>query len=287
MLLMVRIFEVFILLKRGSVTMNSNEKIMNDSKRIVCLDFIKIVAAIFVVILHVNGYTMQVHELSLASTGVKIVYYLMEGIAYIAVHLFVLAGSYLMCTKEYTNLNSVLYIWVTTVLVTITGLVVAVVFGIHPSLKITLQSIFPLSLRAYGYVSSYIVLMLVSPFINMVLRKMNDQQVYYVSTVLVIVNVVFPTIIPFIGWGENYTVLFICLYFVSASVHRLNNKRPNSPKIYRRGVCAWMISTMALIVSPYIISFLSNYLNFLLGKEEYFYNYHNVIVLTESVGLFL
>lgn len=260
---------------------------MNNGERIISLDIIKIIAAFFVVILHVNGYTMEAKGITSASEGTVFFYYVMEGTAFIAVHLFVLAGSYLMCGKEYLNLQSILRTWITTLFITISGLIIAFIIGIHPSIRLVFQSLFPISLRAYGYVSSYILLMLLSPFLNVLIRNLNNKQLYYISALIVSVNIVFPTVIPFIGWGENYTVLFVCLYFVSASIYRLSSSHPNSPNIYGGGVCLWLLSTVTLIASPYLISKLSCRLIFLVDKSDFFYNYHNIIVLIEAVGLFL
>lgn len=255
--------------------------------RIIGIDIIKVVATLFVVILHINGYIMTAHGVENASPEVVMLYQSVEGIAYIAVHLFVLSGSYLMCKKEYTSLNSILRIWLTTLVVTVLGLVLALCVGVRPNLTSAGQSIFPISLRAYGYISSYIVLMLLSPFFNMALKNMTDKQVAYVAIILTIVNVVFPTVIPFIGWGENYTVLFICLFFIAASINRINIRFPKNHKIYRGGVCIWLISTVFLILSPYLISYLSGKFSFLQRKSDYFFNYHNIIVIAESVGFFL
>lgn len=258
------------------------------NKRIIGVDFIKIIASFFVVILHVNGYTMLSHGMAFSSTGTAIAYYSLEGIAYIAVHLFVLAGSYLMCEKEYTSLRSILRIWLTTITIAIVGLLIALVLDVRLNMLAIGQSIFPISLRAYGYVSSYIFLILLSPFINITLRKVTDRQLYYISILLIIINIVFPTIIPFIsGWGENYTMLFVTLYFVSAIIHRLNCSLPMNRKILLGGVFLWGIMTFVMVCSPYVIEYLSNHIRFLVGKEEYLYNYHNIVVLTEAIGLFL
>ena len=44
---------------------------------------------------------------------------------------------------------------------------------------------------------------------------------------------------------------------------------------------------MAMIGSPYIIKTLSSKITFLVGREDYLFNYHNIVVLLEAVGFFV
>lgn len=173
-----------------------NSQIENGNRKTE-LDAIKIVATMFVVILHTNGYIMPSHGIVNCSLGTLIVYQSLEGVAYIAVHLFVLAGSYIMCQKESINLRSILRIYLITLSVTFTGYLIALLGGMKPSMLSVCQSIFPLTLRAYGYVSSYILLMLLSPFINIITGKLTNKQVFYVTFLLVCVNILFPSLLPF------------------------------------------------------------------------------------------
>lgn len=212
-----------------------NEVEHHPVKRIVELDIIKVIATTFVVILHVNGYIRAAQGLDQYSFSTSVVYQSLEGIAYIAVHLFVLVGSYIMCQKDYVSLRSILRIWVTTFCITFMGLIISKLCGVNRGLLAVGQSLFPITLRAYGYVSSYVVLMLLAPFINATLKKLKNIQVCYISLILLGINILFPSILPFSGWGEHYSFLFITLYFVAAIIRRLNLIRENDPKIYRGG----------------------------------------------------
>lgn len=257
------------------------------ASRIVELDIIKVIATLFVAILHVNGYIMSAHKLENYSLRTLVVYQSLEGIAYIAVHLFVLTGNYIMCQKDYTSLKSTLRIWVTTFSVTFIGLIISIILGVNKGLLAIGQSIFPVMLRAYGYVSSYVFLMILSPFMNIIIKKLKDNQLYCFSFVLVVINFLFPSFLPFGGWGEHYTFLFISLYFVAASIQRMNSKRANTSPIYRGGLLFWAVSAMTMIGSPYIIKTLSSKISFLVGREDYLFNYHNIVVLLEAVGFFV
>ena len=59
----------------------------------------------------------------------------------------------------------------------------------------------------------------------------------YFTGILVIINIVFPSVIPFIGWGENYTILFVCLYFVASLIRKINetNSIQNTKKLIYLG----------------------------------------------------
>ena len=91
------------------------------------IDIIKIIAAFFVVILHVNGYTLDLHEEFAGYSQIsKLIYYILEAIAYPAIHLFVLAGATLLIERG-SSISNISNIWMQTIILCFTGFLIAVI----------------------------------------------------------------------------------------------------------------------------------------------------------------
>lgn len=103
------------------------ENTMTKRNRIIGIDFLKTMAVIFVIVLHVNGYCVeQVGGLSSYSFSSKVVYLLLEAVAYPAIHLFVLISSWFMVGKTST-MKSCVKVYSQTWTVTVLGLFIAII----------------------------------------------------------------------------------------------------------------------------------------------------------------
>lgn len=79
-------------------------------KRKYSLDVLKVVAIFFVVLLHVNGYAVQTFSIEQYTKVTKYIYCILEAIAYPAIHIFTLIGSYFMLERA-PKIKSCMYIY--------------------------------------------------------------------------------------------------------------------------------------------------------------------------------
>jgi surface polysaccharide O-acyltransferase-like enzyme len=260
---------------------NNNNSQRNN--RDTALDLLKIVAAFFVVILHVNGYSVVLHGISNYSTVSRIQYIILEAISYPAIHIFVLVGSYYMIKIDHQQ-KSIRRIYSQTLTVTIIGLFIA--FFLIPSditLERGLRSIFPFSQRAYWYVSDYIVLLLLSPYLNIIINYTNNKQIVILMIILIFIT----TILPYIStsdWISSNLLLFVELYIISGYIIRIEDKLKKLHNIY---FIIWALATSILAASGIIIYRLSNIIHFLNGKEMFLFKYSSILVHVEGISLFL
>lgn len=91
------------------------------AKRNIGLDLLKIYATFLVVLLHVSGFTLLLKGEENYSVPVFCVYLIMEAIAYPAIHLFVMIGSWFMIEKC-SPIKRIVNIWSQTWIVTIFGM---------------------------------------------------------------------------------------------------------------------------------------------------------------------
>lgn len=182
-------------------------------ERKVGIDCLKLLATVFVIILHIDGYMAQGNE-TIVDSNFEFGYILLETLAYPAIHIFVLCGAFLMSQKK-IPIKQYVYIYGTTLTITFIGLIVGI-FVMRNSINAVsvMNCMFPFSFRAYGYVSTYLILMLLSPFLDKMTESLNDTQFRRLLFVSIIPVVIMPTVLEGV-WESSYLLLFIWLYLVA------------------------------------------------------------------------
>ena len=251
------------------------------------IDILKVLATFFVIVLHVNGYAISAHGMDLASKSAKLIYLILESFSFCAVNLFVLCGGYLMTVKRTIRLSQIIRIWLSTLVVGIIGLGLAYIIGIRASVMGILKSILPISFRAYGFLTSYLILIAFSPFLNLALSMMSNAKVLYVSLLLGVILVLLPSFASNIGWHGNYTASFVFLYFVAAYIRRKEENMRIGITTRKAGGLIWLFSTSLLAASPYILEYAGKKLHAVKGHEMHFFDYSNILVMGQSIGLFV
>lgn len=247
------------------------------------IDVLKIIATIFVVVLHVNGFLSDTIPLGQFSLSTNVLYHISEAVAYPAIHLFVMVTAYFTIEKG-TNKKTIITIWSQTFIICIIGLVLAVILKVPFGIKELIRSLFPFSGRAYWYVSDYIVLMLIAPILNKLIRNISIKELRYLILVMFGIVSFGPAFLSFLGWNQNYSNigLFIFLYFIVAGMKKDTN-------IFSRikGGILWVISVMCLVGTWIVLYILGNIgISGCVGKEMFFYQYWSPFVIMEAIGLF-
>lgn len=262
---------------RGVVMVNK-ENLVNE--RIVGFDIVKALAMLFVVLLHVNGYCKDL-KFESYSQGSQTLFYIIEAIAYPAIHLFVLAGSYFMIMKK-PSLKQYLKLYFPMWIVTMIGMIIiGIVKPEWLSVEASMQCVFPFFGRAYWFVSEYMVLMLLSPILNGVLKCLEKKVLIVGVLALTLYVSVFPTL-QFYNWNGSSLDLFILLYLYVGLIQKLDIK--GMKKI---GLCVWSISCVGLISSVYLIKLFAQHIDFFKGREMQFYSYYSVPVIAMALSLFI
>ncbi len=259
--------------------------LLKTNRRLYGLDILKVLAAYFVLILHINGYSADLFSIQEFDKVSYYTFYIMQAVAYPAIHLFVLAGSYLMISekKSCVNIKSIATIWSQTFLVTVIGVIVLMLFS--PSVVSgggILRSLFPFLGRAYWFVSDYIILLILSPVLIQIVYSLESRTLLQLTAFLFLILSVFRSLIP--GWkNEGNLMLFILLFLIAACFQRhqsiINVKR------WQWG-CLWYICISLLVLSVISINVIQKYIGFFTGRQEWFYNYNSILVIGAAVALF-
>lgn len=208
--------------------LNKNQaKTVRDSN----IELLSIFAILGVITLHYNGS----FALSLVNPNSINQYILifLEGLFICAVNLFVLISGYFSVNSQKRKAIKAIELVVQVICMNIACYVMVSVFSSSFTIGGLLQSAIPNNYYAILYITVY----LISPYINILLNKLNDKQLITFTTLLVILFAVWPTILDIFqtfgyiygglyttnSYGSQYgysIINFILMYIVGATLRR-------------------------------------------------------------------
>lgn len=258
----------------------------NAEKRNPGLEMYRIICMLFIVLHH-----FAVHGLdSSDGFGSGINKYIADILSFggkIGVNGFVLISGYFMARSKYT-VKKFLRLWGQVWFYSVTALGIFFLISGGGSIGGTgniLKALLPVLFSQYWFVTSFVVLMILSPFLNYVVQNIKEKQYRSLLLVLFILCSFVPT---FIG-SELSTSLtwFMFLYFIAA-YKRLYNENYKDDKAIRHGALA-VLGIIALWSSSVLINLAGVYS----GREgillysRHFMSMESVIVLAVSYELFM
>lgn len=140
------------------------------------------------------------------------------------------------------------------------------------------KSVFPVISGAYWFMTAFIGLQLVSPFLNLFIGRLTEKEL----NLLVLLGFIMLVVIPINTWSSDF-LWFIYLYFVGIFIHR--------QKCFHLYKTVWgMLSLGSLLImwiASLIISLAANNYSFLTKYINYFgFRQNSIFMLIASVGTF-
>lgn len=189
------------------------------------LEILRIIAMILIVMHHyaVHGLTDTA-----AVTWDRLVIDLFASGGKIGLSIFVMISGYYMVSSQY-NTRKFLKMWGQVWFYSVT-IYFLLIFILQPSQVAWINGyhvFFPIIYDEYGFASTFVWLMLVSPLLNLFLHQLKQIQLQKI----LIVSLLLVTIIPIFGAGKNQLSelgIYMLLYTL-AGYHRLYHNKVNNP----------------------------------------------------------
>lgn len=156
---------------------------------------------LMILLLHFISLTGILEKYSGLSLGSFIVWFL-ESLSFCAVNIYVIISGYFLVDSKF-KFRKILKIWVevifySLVLFVVSSMITANFNGIN-----FLKSTFPVILGNYWFVTVYIVLYLLSPFINKFIYSLKKQQYKILLIIINIINYNIYNILSFTNCNSN------------------------------------------------------------------------------------
>ncbi len=228
------------------------------------IDTLRIVSMVGVVFLHVLGHG-GILNLDLSPANYLIAYFF-EILACPAVNCFVLVSGYVGYKGEnvFPKIKNILSLMFTVIFYSVSIFLVFTLLGVEPfGLGKFVKSFFPTILNSYWFFSIYFGLFLISPLLNLLVKKMNlKYAVAFLSafSLFIIISIVCDTF----SLQNGYSLIwFIFMYLIGAIVKKFKlNELLSKTWWLIIALLSFIITWILKVVLQFSnISFLEDYIN--------------------------
>ena len=255
-------------------------------KRNIGLDILRILSMFMILILHLLGKGGMLEKES-NSQIYYLIYNFMEILCIVAVNCYVLTSGYFLIKSEF-KWKKVFTLWKETLFYSL------LVFGITTVIKkefdvvLFVKSCLPIITKEYWFINIYLLMYILSPFINKLIFSLKMEELKKMITILIIAFSVW-SILPkdyvFDNTAGYGIIWFVCLYIISAYIRLYVETEQNwfNIKKYAIVYIGSAIIVMLLMIILDKISF--DIFGKNIGRKLLAYN--NLIVCIESIALFM
>ena len=241
---------------------NSMEKIQRDSR----FELLRIISMILIIMHHFachGGYNFDASVSALNKAVVDI--FIVGG--KIGVNVFLLISGYFMIDKKF-KFSKLIKLLLEVFFYSFVIYILFVIFGkTQFNISAFAKNVFPTITKQYWFITYYIILYILSPFINKLINSLHKGELL----ALVLVLLTFQVIIPMISSNYfSYAGWFITIYLISAYIRLYSNKFFDS---FKWNLLLFLGSLLAIIL-----------FNVFLGIGLYSIN--NIVAVICSVSLF-
>ena len=259
-------------------------------ERMANLELLRCVAMMMVVVLHYLGKGNLLAELTQPDfTGAQQAAWLLECFCIVAVNVYMFISGYFLCNSSFKFsrlIQLLLQVWFYSVVFGLAGALSGVMRGPDFDVHYLLTLIFPISMGHYWFMTAYIFLYLLLPFVGLAVGKMGKRQMQTALLLLLLAFCIVKSVLPvrFEMDGQGYDCLwYLCVFLTAAYVRRfggaLLGKRWLGPVLYGGG-CLLIFATTILLRLIYLrTGSLGTMIGF--GLE-----YNHILPLAAAVGLF-
>lgn len=252
---------------------------MKENIRQSNFELLRIICMIMIITLHTLGHGGALKNTNILSTNFFGAHFL-KSLAIVAVNCYVIISGFFGINSKF-KLKKVIDLYIQVLFYSI---IISLLFWLTGIESINtgsiLKSIFPITMQTWWFMSVYLVLYMLTPYINKLLKSLSFKEFNILLIILLFIFVIWPSvpILKPIDNGCGYSLYsFILLYTVGAYISIFYKDRTFNK--YALIVLYLLISTILAIVNVSISR--------LIGRSIGMYNYNFILIFVSSIVLFL
>ena len=262
---------------------------MQKKERMANLEVLRCVAMMMVVVLHYLGKGGLLPDLTAPLSVQDMVAWLLEAFCIVAVNVYMMISGYFLCESSF-KLSRLLTLWLQLWLYSVGIGVLAAVTGIVPAAEVSthyyLTLLFPVTMGHYWFLTAYLFLYILLPFVGMGLRRMTKQQFQVALVLLFVTFCLLKSVLPFRleEDGKGYDCLwYLCVFCAAAYLRRFGipflQKKSRALLLYLIGIFGTFGEAMLL----HLFYLKTGSLELILKIP---YEYNHIFPFLASLGLF-
>jgi surface polysaccharide O-acyltransferase-like enzyme len=225
-----------------------------------------------------TGYGSEINTIS----------WVLEAFCIVAVNCYMFITGYFLIKSKFSIIK-ILKLWGQVLFYSITIYLIFLFTNIIDfNIKDMIVSFMPIITKEYWFVTVYILLYLLSPYLNILIYNLSKKQFKTLIGIMLFVFCICTTFLPSsftLDTTRGYGIIwFVCLYFIGAYI-RLHFD--GKSKINILNFLLYFIITILVIVSRFIITDICNIFNVNTAYNLKFYEYNSITILLSSIFLFL
>ena len=202
----------------------------------------------------------------------------------LGVDVFVLLFGYYSVSREHVELRKVFMLWSQVFTYSFLIFWGAILLGVIDfSFSAFVKSILPTIFSKYWFFTAYIVFLLLSPYINKMLKALTRKEYELLLIIMLIIWCIIPTIFSRVPSGDAFAI-FLLLYALGAYFKLFPENKWNNKKT---GFCMISISAFLLFGSSVAFFYLKRLHPLFEGKEIYFYHKNSMFVILFALGMLI
>lgn len=245
------------------------------------LDLLRIMAMLMILTLHYLG---KGGALQVEGKTSYIVWFL-EISCMVAVNVYILISGYFLVDSKF-SWKKVFKLCKETWFYSILFFIIELVLGNGATIKEILCAIFPILLKVYWFVTIYILLYIMSPYLNILIHHLNKKQHLSLCLILVVIFSVIHLVLPPMGilnpMGGYGIIWFIILYLIAGYVKK---------HVKIKKSCKMLITYFGITIFVMAMKFILEYIlkehTTLVSYVERIFQYYSIFILINSLCLFL
>ena len=257
---------------------------MAENKRESNIDCLRIISMLMVVCLHFFSHgglsSALTPSLNWAAGN------LLLAACFVAVNCFVIISGYYLCTSQF-KLKKLANIWLQVFVYSVVCCIIVSVATGSFSLKELIKSAMTVTMRQYWFVTAYLLLYVVSPFLNCAIRAMNRKtHLLCCCTLLGIFSVLHNIIYisDFGGVNGGYSFLWFCVLYIVAAYVRLYIKKDSFG--WKKPLFCYLICIAVVAGERIAAYYITPYIFGRVALTSLFYSNNSIPLVLASFSLF-
>lgn len=253
------------------------------SSRNTGLDILRMISMLAIVLLHLYHWGGVTQSIEIHTVNYYLVWILF-GAAYIAVDVYVLISGYYLCEKEF-SWKKLLSIVVQTAVFSLVCYFITHLNG-NVSLTGIITNMFPVLLKKYWFVTIYVGMYCLSPFINILINAMNQKQHKKLIEACVVLFSITPTIsfkTDTFAFGNGMGIVWFCVLYIIAGYIKKYGLEIRPIKIY--AIMFLLLTGLSKIVMSEV-SYITDIQAFQ-NRSKILFQYNSITVLLGAVSVFI
>lgn len=255
----------------------------NKQSRQANIELLRIISMVMIVAHHLSFYGCVEFDTMSISVNRLWSQLLMYG-GHVGVDIFVLIGGYFMISSKTMKLVKIARLWLMMLFYSVLTYAIAVAFfGYSVSVKLLMIVVTPFLNEQWPFASAYLMLMVLSPFINILLNKISKSSYRLLLGVFAFVWVIIPTFTTFEVEG-NYLLWMIALYSFAGYVRLYKEDFTKDSKFY---ICVAFICAILSFASAIVLDIIGLKVNVAAKYATHFSGMQHLNIVLWAICLFI